>query len=262
MAGAMRMIILAAGQGTRLRPLTDDRPKCLVELAGRPLLRWQIEAARAVGIDDIVAIGGYRIGQLDGYGVRIVPNPAFASTNMVRTLFCARRLFGDGFVMSYGDIVYTPAVLGAVARDDHPISVSVDRQWRSYWEQRFDDPLSDAETLALDEDGCIRDIGRKAKRIEEIEAQYIGLAAFRGVGVAALNAAYDAACAEENANRKPFGGTRSMDQLYMTDLLQGLIRRGDQLAAVPVDGGWMEIDTPRDLAVAERLVTEGRLRTS
>src|SRR5882757_5179513 len=98
MAHAMRMIILAAGQGTRLRPLTDDRPKCLVELCGRPLLQWQIDTARSAGIRDIVVIGGYRHELLKAYDVELVLNPDFASTNMVRTLFRARDLFGPGFV--------------------------------------------------------------------------------------------------------------------------------------------------------------------
>ena len=55
----MRAILLGAGQGTRLRPLTDDRPKCMVEVGGRPLLDWQIRALRAAGVDDIVLVRGY-----------------------------------------------------------------------------------------------------------------------------------------------------------------------------------------------------------
>jgi L-glutamine-phosphate cytidylyltransferase len=259
MAGNMRMIILAAGQGIRLRPLTDDRPKCLVELCGRPLLRWQIDTARSLGIRDIVVIGGYRHELLNNYDVELVLNPDFASTNMVRTLFRARKLFGSGFVMSYGDIVYSPAVLRRVLEADVPIAVAVDRAWRGYWEQRFDDPLSDAETLGIDATGGIVDIGRKPRSFDEIMAQYIGLVAFRSSGVAALLDAYAAAEVQQQAGDRPFGGTRSLDQLYMTDLLQGLIARGERLAAVAIEGGWVEIDSPRDLEVAARLVTDGRL---
>ena len=143
----MRMIILAAGQGSRLRPLTDDRPKCLVELAGKPLLQWQIETARAAGVTDITVIAGYRQEQLRHYGIAVLVNEDFETTNMVRTLFRARHLFGDGFIMSYGDIVYSPETLHALLRSEADISVIVDRQWRDYWAQRFDDPLSDAESL-------------------------------------------------------------------------------------------------------------------
>lgn len=253
------MIILAAGQGTRLRPLTDDRPKCLVELAGKPLLKWQIETARAAGIQDIVVIGGYRIDQLNDYGATVVANLRFADTNMVRTLFSARELFGDGFIMSYGDIVYSVDTLKRLLAASAPVNVVVDGAWRSYWEKRFDDPLSDAETLAFGADGQIADIGQKPKRIEDVQAQYIGLVAFRSEGVRALTDAYDAAEADEREGRVPFSGERELDRLYMTDLLRGLIGRGTSLSPVVVNGGWVEIDSVRDLAVAEQLVTDGRL---
>jgi choline kinase len=256
----MRMIILAAGQGTRLRPFTDDRPKCLVELCGRPLLQWQIETARSAGIQDIVVIGGYRHELLKPYGVKIVVNPDFASTNMVRTLFHARDMFGGGFVMSYGDIVYSPAVLRQVLKDDTSVAVAVDREWRSYWEQRFDDPLSDAETLGINDAGIITDIGRKPESFGEIMAQYIGLVAFKSSGVRALVDGYAAAEAHERAGGRPFGGPRSLDRLYMTDLLQGLIASGERLSAVRINGGWVEIDSPRDLDVATSLILAGRLK--
>jgi choline kinase len=255
----MRLIILAAGEGSRLRPLTLDRPKCLVKLQGRPLLEWQLEAARAAGIHDIAVVGGYRIDALKGYDVTLVENPAFASTNMVRTLFCARELFGDGFVMSYGDIVYSPSVLHSVLDSQARIAVAVDRLWRSYWERRFSDPLGDAETLVLGDDGAILEIGQKPKLIDDIDAQYIGLVAFRCGGVSALDAAYRAAELEDRAGRLPFCGARSLDKLYMTDLLQGLISRGERLEAVGIDGQWLEVDSESDLQIAEELVERGRL---
>jgi choline kinase len=255
----MRMIVLAAGQGTRLRPLTDDRPKCLVELAGRPLLDWTIAAANGAGIHNIVVIGGHGIDRLADCGAHVIANVNFATTNMVRTLFCAEHLFGDGFIMSYGDIAYSPNVLRRLLDVNTPITVAVDRGWRAYWAERFDDPLADAETLVIGPTGSIAEIGQKPTNIETIKAQYIGLVAFRGRGVAALVDAYRAAEQDECAGRAPFGGTRSLDRLFMTDLLQGLVDRGEKLEAVEIDRGWVEIDSLRDLEVAERYVNAGGL---
>jgi L-glutamine-phosphate cytidylyltransferase len=251
------MIILAAGQGTRLRPLTDDRPKCLVPLQGKPLLEWQIEAAHAEGIFDITVICGYRADQLKNYPVRLVPNPRFETTNMVRSLFCARDHFGQGLVMSYGDIVYSRAVLRRVLESNEAIGVTVDEAWRSYWEERSDDPLKDAETLRIRPDGSLADIGQKPRNMDEIQAQYIGLVAFRDGGVRAMTETYDTL---EKDAANPFGGPRNLDQLYMTDLLQGLISEGRRLAAVPIRRGWVEIDNPRDLEVATRYAAAGGLQ--
>lgn len=255
----MRLIVLAAGQGTRLRPLTDDRPKCLIELSGRPLIDWTIAAAREVGVTDIVVVGGHCIDRLANCGVDIIANPNFANTNMVRTLFCAQSYFGDGFIMSYGDIVYSPDVLRQLLAEPAPIAVTVDRGWRQYWEQRFEDPLADAETLVMNDRGLVTEIGQRASSLDAIEAQYIGLVAFRGQGVTSLVDSYKAAEAQEREGRLPFNGSRDLDHLYMTDLLQGLIDRGEQLKAVPIDRGWVEIDSMRDLAVAEGVVRDGGL---
>ncbi len=255
----MRLIILAAGQGTRLRPLTDERPKCLVELGGRPLLEWQLAAAREAGITDITVIGGYRIDQLRKYNVQLIENPRFASTNMVRTLMCARDLFKDGFIMSYGDIVYSPSVLKRLLSDTHAIAVTVDRQWRSYWKRRLEDPLSDAETLKIRSDGNLGELGQKPQSYADIEAQYIGLVAFRPDGVRQLQQSFEQILSEDAAGKNPFGGKRSLDALYMTDLLQGMIDTGVNLHAMQIDGGWVEVDSVSDLGLAEQLLTEGRL---
>ena len=86
----MRAIILAAGEGTRLRPHTLDRPKCLVPLAGRPLLAWQADALRRAGVDDITVVTGYRADQVATLGFATVHNDRFRETNMVASAMCAR----------------------------------------------------------------------------------------------------------------------------------------------------------------------------
>ena len=92
----MRAVILAAGEGTRLRRSPLDRPKCLVELAGRPLLAWQIDALRARGVDDVTVVTGYRADQITRRDRRRVHNPRYDDTNMVASLMCARDAFDGG----------------------------------------------------------------------------------------------------------------------------------------------------------------------
>ena len=85
-----RAVILAAGQGTRLRPLTNDKPKCLVELAGKSLLSRQIEVLDAAGITDIQIATSYREDQIRSLGYPTAHNPDYEHTNMVESLFSAR----------------------------------------------------------------------------------------------------------------------------------------------------------------------------
>ena len=87
----IKALILAAGQGTRLRPLTDNKPKCLVELCGTSLLERQAKVLRECGIDDICVAAGYRAEQIRELGFRTIENPKYETTNMVETLMCAEE---------------------------------------------------------------------------------------------------------------------------------------------------------------------------
>jgi choline kinase len=249
------VIILAAGQGTRLLPLTAERPKCMVPLAGRPLIEWQLGAARAAGADEIVLVTGYRADALALDGVRTVHNPRFVSTNMVYSLWCARALLaGDCVVVSYGDIVYEPSVLAALFAARAPIAVAVDQDWLRYWRRRSPDPLADAETMRVQPDGRITSIGQRPRTLDEIEGQYIGLTRYDARGCAALTRALaDEAEAFERGERA-LHASRDFAQLYMTDLLQSMAGSEPGVHAVPIHGRWLEIDTPADLALAESLV--------
>ena len=170
----MKAIILAAGIGARLAPITDDRPKCLIELGGIRLLDHQISTLKSQGITDITVVGGYLAESIPVQDIQLVVNPDFASSNMVYTLFCADDLFaGDSdLLISYGDIVYEPRVLRALLASSSPVSVVVDHEWRRYWEIRMEDPLSDAETMKIDNSGMIKELGEKPKDYEEIELPY------------------------------------------------------------------------------------------
>ena len=259
MVNMKKLIILAAGQGKRLRPLTNDRPKCLVHLGDRSLLNWQIEAAKKCGITDITVIGGYRAEQFKAYDVNLIVNPNYAHTNMVRSLFCGRDLFKNGFILSYGDIVYSSEVLSAIQNSSAEIGIAVDHQWKTYWSQRFEDPLSDAESLKLTSEGNIISIGQKVSTVDEIEGQYIGLTRFSKTGVDAIRTAYARAENDLRDGRPCFGRIQDLDNMYMTDFLQGMIDMGTLIKEIPIHGGWLEIDNKKDLQLAELLVANGRI---
>jgi len=140
-----------------------------------------------------------------------------------------------------------------------PAGVVVDLDWFHYWSLRFDDPLSDAESLRFDETGTLQSIGQKETDVSRIQAQFIGLMAFRGEGVRWVRQIYASARAEADMGRPPFGTGRPLSALFMTDFLQGMIHLGFPVTAVPVRGGWCEIDSLSDLKVASDLVASGRL---
>ena len=124
----MRAIIVAAGMGRRLSPYTDDRPKCLVEIAGRSILARQIDAYRAAGVDEICVIRGYRAEQIDLPGLRFFENPEYRTNNILASLFCAEEAMQGGFLFSYSDIVFRPEVTLRLAAAAGDYTLVIDRR--------------------------------------------------------------------------------------------------------------------------------------
>ena len=235
-------IILAAGRGSRLHPYTANCPKCLTELGGETLIERQIATLRAAGMENIIIATGYRAEMLCLEQTRQVHNARWKTTNMVETLFCAEAAFGQDLIVSYAVIVYEPRVIEALLQSKPDISIVVDRNWRALWEFRFQNPLADAESLRIDDDGHIIEIGQPAASLDEIEAQYIGLMRFRGAGIEALRSAYHSL----HTHQRGWMDQRPPEQAYMTDLLSEMIVLGHKLQPVVIDGGWLEIDTVQD----------------
>ncbi len=219
------------------------------------MIERQLTVLRGAGIDDIVIATGYRADMLELPDTRQVYNPHWETTNMVETLFCAEAAFGNDIIVTYGDIVFEPRVLAALLASTHEISVVVDRNWRAYWEHRFADPLSDAESLRLDDNGRITDIGNKVSDLEEIQAQYIGLMRYRGKGIDALRFVR----AGLGSVHRPWMDERPLRKAYMTDLLMGMILTGHEVHAVEIEGGWLEIDTREDYEKARAMIADGTI---
>ncbi len=250
----MRAIILAAGEGRRLRPHTLDRPKCMVELAGRALILRQLDVLDRCGVDEITIVTGYRADKIEslcirrhGPGRNTRHNADYATTNMVTTLMCARDRLdgGDDVVILYADIVYEPRVFEALRDCPAPLATTVDRRWRQLWSLRCDDPLDDAETLKLDDAGNIIELGKKADSYDDIEGQYMGLIKVRADFASQLLALYDGLDPVATYDGK------DLPNMYMTSFLQHAIDSGHPLTAVVVEGGWFEVDTVEDLATYE-----------
>ncbi|NDB92638.1 MAG: phosphocholine cytidylyltransferase family protein [Nitrososphaeria archaeon] len=238
----MKAIILAAGEGKRLRPLTDNIPKCMVNLFGVSLLQRQVDIFRKSGIDDISVITGYRSDKINIQSVRYFHNDKYDTTNMVETLFCAKEVMSGSVIVSYGDIVFQKNV------------------WYEYWKTRFPNPLDDAESLLIDESGYIADIGQKVKNIDSIMGQYIGLMKFQGDGLEFLKKHYEDLRRIAQGGKNPLNPNLPFEKSYMTDLLNDLIAEKCRLKAIPINNGWLELDTISDFTLYEKLHNENSLK--
>lgn len=244
-----RVVILAAGQGTRLRPLTDNTPKGLVPLFAKPLVEYQLEAMENCGLDNRAIVTGFLAEQFEPYGNTFF-NAHYASTNMVASLFCASEFFssGDDLIISYSDIIYSSEVLKKLLDADAQISVVADKCWLPFWLKRMDNPLNDAETFSLAADKeSISELGSPPSSLEEIEAQYIGLIKIAGDFIPDFIAFYY----ELDKRMRERG--KSIANMYMTDFIQAFIDNQNDVKAVFIERGWIEVDSVEDHALYESL---------
>ena len=239
----MKAIILSAGQGSRLGHLTDERPKCLIEFGGRSLLDRQLDALAANGIDEAVVVTGFRDDQIEaalaartgGPSVRTIFNPFFKVADNLGSLFVAREeLAGDVLVWN-GDTLVSDALMAKVVgnRGQQGICVTIDRK------DGYDE--DDMKVIRDEASGRLSAIG---KRIPQgVNAESIGLLAFRGDGAARFREAI------ERAMRTPEGTTiwylRVIHHLAQDGAVWTLDISGEQ---------WGEVDFPEDVASAEALV--------
>lgn len=237
----VKAIILAAGMGTRLRPYTNDKPKCLVEVNGKSLLDSQLDILRSASISNITVIGGYKGDMLKDKQVELIVNDKYDKTNMVFSLFCAEEKLNGECLITYGDIVYSNKILAQLLQSTDDIAVVIDKNWQTYWESRFPSPLDDAETLKFTDNNLITEIGNKANSLSEINGQYIGLMKFSDKGLQQLKHLYRNLCSKGSCMGKP------IKDAYMTDLIQEAINAGYPVKAVPVFSDWIEVDSVSDL---------------
>lgn len=251
-----KALILAAGEGKRLRPLTNNTPKCLVPLVGRTLLDRQVNVLKSQGVKDIHIATGYCAGQIEELGFDTSYNENYHQTNMVESLFSAIGFIDsctEDLIISYGDIVYNKENLRALLESQAEISLMIDKNWHELWSVRMDNPLADAETLILDDDGNILELGQKPESYEMIQGQYTGLIKIRKDKIQDFVQCY------LQLDRKARYDGNDFFNMYMTSFLQILINQSWQVKAVEVHSGWLEVDSIDDLNVYESLYQSHQL---
>jgi choline kinase len=230
----MKIITLAAGRASRLKHLTENKPKCLLEFQGKSLLKTQLSLYNRLEIDNIVVIKGH-LGHLITFEKLkyYMDRDLF---NMVHTLFIAEPELKGDVVIAYGDILFQEDVLQKLLDDLHDISVVVDMEWKRYFAARLGNPYSDAESLILDKDNKIIEIGASNPPPEKVQSQYIGCDIFKDVYHSEKNKYW---------GKKWIRG-KIFEKAYMTDMLQVIIDKGFDVYGVPIRNGWLEFDTVDD----------------
>jgi choline kinase len=248
----MRPIVIGAGRGSRLGPETDDIPKTMVSVMGRPMLEWILEALGHAGFTrrDVVFICGYKADVVRARYPEFtyVENTDWERNNILASLLYAREHLGAGFVSTYADIVYRGAAVARAVASPHPKVLVCDTDWRRRYVARSQHPETDAEKMRAEGERVVELSRRIAS--DAAAGEFIGVTKFTADGARELLDAFDRAKAHWAG--KTWREGRTFERAYLIDLFQEMIEGGSAFHRVDTYGGYMEIDTREDLASAEK----------
>ena len=229
-----KVVILSAGQGKRLLPLTESRPKCLVELSGRSVLAWQLMALEAAGLREAVVVTGFAAEAVDAeiaalplttLTVRTRFNPFYSVTDNLATCWLVRHELTGGALLLNGDTLFEPDIaMSLLAAPEAPITVTIDRK-----------PSYDADDMKVMTHGdALLAIGKK---IETYDAESIGFLKFSAAGAKSFVAGL------ERAVRQPDGLKR-----WYLSVIDELSREPGLVRIRSIEGlDWAEMDFPADV---------------
>jgi L-glutamine-phosphate cytidylyltransferase len=247
----MRAVIIGAGRGSRLQHRTDELPKTLVPVLGRPMLEHILDALEVAGFrrSDVVFVCGYAedVVRARYPEFTYVRNADWANNNILASLLCAREHLLNGFVSTYADIVYDGDIARRVAESPYDLCLGCDTAWRRRYVARSQHPETDAEKLRA-EGSRVVELSRRLAS-EAASGEFIGVMKASPAGARRLIDGYDTARARDQGGAYREG--RSFPKAYLIDLLQELLEAGVEMHREDTPGAYMELDTLEDLAHAE-----------
>ncbi|WP_420994701.1 phosphoenolpyruvate mutase [Cupriavidus sp. 30B13] len=232
-------VVLAAGRGKGLEALTEDKPKIMLPVAGKPLLRWLVDAFKKQSINDITVVGGYQAGAIDTAGIKLVVNERHAQTGELASLACAVDGLQTDTVIAYGDLLFRSYILRDLLESEAPFSVVVDSSQNAPANQSVHDfawcSAPDDRDL-FGQKVLLRHVSSKAEQAGAAPAQpangrWIGLLNVRGEGRARL--------------QKLIGELRARDDFDTLDLpalLNALVEAGEEIEVKYVHGHWRGVN--------------------
>ena len=246
----MRAIVIGAGRGRRLMPLTEEQPKSFAPVRGRRILDWILEALAAGGFapHHISFVGGYQLPRIRAAYPEFsyFENANWPRNNILASLFYAEPAMEDGFVCTYADILYRPHTIERLMQSQADITLVVDTDWRRRYQRRTQHPESDAEKVLAR--GSRITAASRSIPAETASGEYIGVAKFSPRGAALLREHYHRVVRRYDG--QPFQGAPSVEMAYLIHLFQEMLEAGVEMHKVDAHGDYYEIDTTEDYEIA------------
>ena len=248
----MKVIILAAGVGSRLGELTKELPKPLVNVNGKSILERQISLFKKNGIDDIIIVTGHQKEKFPFKDVSYVNGKNLFEHDILHSLMLARAKMLDDVVISYGDIIFDEKIIEAVLKFKGNVGLAVDLDWEESYKRKPKRLVDKVSNVIIENDAIVRIGYRKniGNTNQKLVGEFIGL---MKLSKNAANVFIETYSQLEKSHGGKFHDSPSLRHGIITDMLQELIEKKHIINPIVVKGKWCEIDTPDDLKRAKKL---------
>ncbi|MFH1423668.1 MAG: hypothetical protein ABIG29_01825, partial [Candidatus Nealsonbacteria bacterium] len=182
-------------------------------------------------------------------GIKYYENTNYQNNNILNSLFCAEPEMNGDFIASYSDILYDKSVVEKLLKDKNDIAVVVDTDWQRYYHGRTEHPLEEAEKVII-RNGKVLKIG-KHLTAQESDGEFIGMVKFSEIGAVIFKKEFQRVKSQHWG--KPFQKAATFEKAYLTDMLQELIDRGNEIYPVLIKKEWWEMDTVEDLEKVRKI---------
>lgn len=238
----MKVIVLSAGRGSRIKKFTNSKPKCFIEINGKSIIERLLNNFKANNLNDISVITGYKNYLFKKFKFKKILNKKWKNTNMVYSLFLAKKiLLNNSCFVCYSDIVFDYRVVRKLANNKIPDLIPYNSNWKINWKRRYKNPYSDLEKFTFNSKNKILEIGGKVKSEKQVMGQYMGILKL-----------------SKNCSKKMFNFYKSLSKkdkmkISMTDFIQKFINeRKFKFKTLKINYEWHEIDTYKDFKVAKK----------
>lgn len=248
---AARAVILAASRGEALSGLTDDRPKVMLPIAGKPLLRRLADAFRREGVREITVVAGYRADALDVPGIEVRVNADYEHSGELASLACARPCFDEDMVIVYGDLLFRRYILHDLLEWGREFTLVVDSGPPAAEPTGSPDYAYCSEgddRAVMGRDVRLQRLGKLASEAGRgADGRWIGMLRVHGEGRRWLEEALDA-----------LGREQDFLELGVPELVNHVVGRGHPVHVLYVHGHWLDVNALEDLDRASSFTREER----
>ncbi len=246
----MNAIIIAGGKSTRLRPLSNEIPKTMIEVSGKSVLERQVEVFQSCGISDITAVTGYHSEKVNLPNINCIKNEKYETTNVNEGLFCAKAKLSDSVIITYGDIIFENEILEQTLNFKGDIGVVIDLDWKKQYTGKFGRPISEADNVIMNKKQILKISKNLTKKDDLILAESIGIFKLSKTGAKILLDRYNHL---KKSHKGKFHSASSFKDAFFMDMIQELIDTNVIIEPIPINGRWCEIDTQLDLERAKEI---------